>query len=77
MATQICPRCKENSFTWSVEDENSGITDWGCYECGYHATENESEECVCENCKEKTKIRLKDSETEYWWCCRCNKIDKK
>ena len=36
------------------------------------AKENESDECVCENCNTKTKTKLKDKEKEYWWCSNCN-----
>lgn len=74
MATQICPKCKENAFTWSMDEENPKLIDWGCYHCSYHARENELDESNCESCGNKTKMKLKDSETEYWWCCRCNKI---
>ncbi|SHM44724.1 hypothetical protein SAMN05444267_104830 [Chryseobacterium polytrichastri] len=63
-----------DSFTWSINDEISNITNWGCYECGYQAIENEVNECACENCRKKQKTKLKDSETEYWWCSHCNEI---
>ncbi|MFC3161570.1 hypothetical protein ACFOEQ_26855 [Chryseobacterium arachidis] len=74
MGTQICPKCKRNSFTWSIDDEVSNFTSWGCHQCFYQAEENESDECICESCGNKTKMKLKDNQTEYWWCCRCNKI---
>jgi hypothetical protein len=30
MATQICPNCKANSFTWSIDEEESAFTKCGC-----------------------------------------------
>ena len=76
MGTQICPKCKENSFTWSIDDEISDFTIWGCYNCSYHAMENEADECICEICGNKTKTKLNDTEIEYWWCYHCNVITK-
>ncbi|WP_089733506.1 hypothetical protein [Chryseobacterium jejuense] len=75
MATQICPECKENSFTWYIDDEPE-VTHWECYSCGYHALENEADECTCNNCGNKSKSKLKDPSKEYWWCSRCNTIQK-
>jgi hypothetical protein len=74
MATQICPKCKEDSFTWSIDEEESPLTYWHCYNCLYGAYEDEKLECICENCGIKTKSRLKDESTEYWWCSSCNTI---
>lgn len=74
MGTQICPKCKENSFTWSIDDELSAFTIWGCYYCSYCATEDEADECICDNCKNRSKTKLKDKEMEYWWCFHCNEI---
>ena len=68
MATQICPNCKKDSFTWSIDEEESPLTYWGCYECNYGAYEDESKERICSNCEKKTESRLKDEEKEYWWC---------
>lgn len=73
MATQICPKCKEDSFTWSV-DEDSPLTYWGCYNCHYGAYEDESLQTNCETCGSYSKMKLKDDTTEYWWCCKCNKV---
>jgi hypothetical protein len=74
MATQICPNCKEDSFTWSVDLEGSNLTRWGCYKCYYIAWEDESYERECSTCKRKTEIRLEDETKIYWWCSNCNKI---
>ncbi len=75
MANQICPNCLENSFTWSVDDEISDLTIWGCYACSYRALEDESNERNCSRCENRTESRLKDDEKEYWWCSTCNKIE--
>lgn len=73
MSTQTCPKCKEDSFTWSIE-EDMQLTTWGCSECGYIAYEDELLERECSNCGKKTESRLEDKNTKYWWCCLCNKI---
>jgi len=65
MATQVCPNCKEDSFTWFVDEEVSSLTIWGCSTCGYRAYENESLEKVCANCNQKTECRLEDKEKKY------------
>lgn len=69
MALQICPKCKENSFTWFINGK-SHVTVWSCFNCDYEAKENEK--YICENCGNKTKTKLKDKETEYFWCSGCN-----
>lgn len=74
MALQICPTCKESSFTWSI-GEGDLNTIWTCYKCRYTAYEVESFERVCELCKNKTEIRLKDEVKIYWWCNRCNSVN--
>lgn len=71
MAAQICPKCKENLFTWFF-NEKSNSKSWSCFNCDYEAKENETDECICENCEKKTKKKLKDKEREYWWCSNCN-----
>ena len=76
MATQICPNCKLDSFTWSIDKEESPLTKWGCYECGYIAFEDESLERECSNCYKKTESKLKDNLKMYWWCSNCNRITK-
>jgi ssDNA-binding Zn-finger/Zn-ribbon topoisomerase 1 len=72
MATQICPECKKDSFTWSVDDGN--ITTWGCFECHYSATEDELLEVNCEDCGNFSKMQLLDGRGKYWWCCYCNYV---
>lgn len=75
MAAKICPKCKENAFTWFT-NEKSNLTSWSCFNCDYEAKQIDGDESICENCENKTKIKLKDKETEYWWCSHCNNIDE-
>jgi hypothetical protein len=73
MALQICPKCKENSFTWFINGKFP-LMSWSCFNCDYEAKENENDKCICVNCEENTKTKLKDKEREYWWCSNCNTI---
>ena len=75
MATQICPNCKEDSFTWSMDDEISNLTIWGCYKCYYQAFENEEHQRVCANCHNGSQLQLKIDEKMYWWCSKCKTIE--
>ncbi|TXG37357.1 hypothetical protein [Seonamhaeicola maritimus] len=75
MAAQKCPNCKEDSFTWKVDDEISDLTVWSCFECNYQAFENELEEQYCSECVKKTKSKLSDKEKDYWWCSNCNTVE--
>ena len=74
MATQICPNCKTDSFTWSIDEEESPLTKWGCYNCQYIAFEEESLERECSYCNKKSERRLEDKENKYWWCYNCNRV---
>lgn len=74
MATQICPECKKDFFTWYIDDEISDLTSWSCYHCNYSALENEKDECICESCGKRTKTKLQDDTKKYWWCSSCNEI---
>jgi hypothetical protein len=73
LATQICPNCKEDSFTWSFDEEDSPLTFWGC-SCGYHAYEDEALQRECSTCGEKSECQMEDDHKKYWWCFRCNKV---
>ncbi len=42
MATQICPNCEKDSFTWILDDEKTNLTIWHCYNCKYEAEEKEN-----------------------------------
>ena len=72
MATKICPNCKEDSFTWRIDDERMELTIWACYKCKYQAYENEMDERNCQICGEKTETKLNDNEKEFWWCSSCD-----
>jgi ribosomal protein L37AE/L43A len=76
MATQICPKCKQDSFTWYIDDEMSTITIWSCYLCDYQTYEDDRDEVKCENCQEKTKTILQNEVEEFWWCSVCNTISE-
>jgi len=65
MATQICPSCQLDSFTWSIDEEESPLTKWGCYECGYIAFEDDSLERECSNCQKKIERKLEDTSKKY------------
>jgi RNA polymerase subunit RPABC4/transcription elongation factor Spt4 len=72
MSTQICPVCREDSFTWYPDEEKSPLTVWACYNCEYTAYEDETLEGTCLVCNKKSEMLLKDEELEYWWCATCN-----
>ena len=55
MALKICPKCKENSFTWFISGKTQ-LTTWSCFDCDYEAKQTDKDEQVCENCKETSKI---------------------
>ena len=72
MATQICPKCKTDNFTWNIDDEETKLTKWSCANCKYIAFEDENDERKCLRCNKKTEIKLKDLIEEYWWCSNCD-----
>lgn len=75
MALQICPKCKNLSFTWYIDEEESSLTQWKC-DCGYHVFEDESKMRNCPICRnEKSDSYMIDNEIKYWWCYRCGKIE--
>jgi hypothetical protein len=74
MATQICPKCKKDDFTWYIDDEMSSITIWNCGTCDFQTYEDDRDEVLCEKCNEITKTFLKNEEEEFWWCSVCNTI---
>lgn len=73
MATQICPICKADSFTWYTNEEESPLIQWMCDKCDYRAYEEESTIRECSTCKKKTESLLVDNAKKYWWCSFCNK----
>ena len=57
-----------------MDEDESPMTVWGCWNCKYIAYEDESFERVCNACQTKTEMRLEDEQKKYWWCCRCNRV---
>ena len=41
MAEQICPDCKVEALTWSMDEGETPLTKWVCRNCRYVAYENE------------------------------------
>ncbi len=74
MAEQICPNCKVEAITWSMDEGEKPLTKWVCRNCSYVAYEDESFERVCINCGTKNEMRLDDGQKQYWWCCKCNTV---
>jgi hypothetical protein len=75
MALQICPKCKELSFTWYIDEEQSPLTQWNC-KCGYLAFEDETKIRDCPVCKnKKSDSYMIDTTGKYWWCYRCGKFE--
>ena len=74
MAELICPNCKRDTFSWTIDEGQNPLTIWGCRSCKYSAHEDESFEKNCKDCGTKTEIRLEDDQKKYWWCSRCNKV---
>jgi hypothetical protein len=74
MAEQICPKCKQEAFNWTYDEDHTPHTFWKCGNCKYEAYEDESMERPCKDCGSKTESRLEDEQIKYWWCSRCNKV---
>ena len=74
MAEVNCPNCKENAFTWYIDEEESPFTIWYCRICKYVAYEDETTVRNCSTCDTRTETELKDDLKKYWWCSRCDKI---
>ena len=72
MATQICPNCKNDSFTWTLDEEETELTNWTCHKCHYQVFENEKDERNCKNCGRNTESKLMERDSEYWWCWNCH-----
>jgi len=74
MALQVCPKCNNKGFTWSMDEEISAFTVWTCSSCGYIAKEDENRETECPRCEQKCFSYMLDSDGAYWWCCKCDYI---
>jgi hypothetical protein len=87
MATQLCPNCQEDDFTWSMTEDETGqeVTEWRCG-CGFHAIEYErylageyQQEPIttnCLNCTTMSGIVLHREGERYLWCYHCNILTK-
>ena len=74
MITQICPKCKQDAFTWYVSEVLPHITVWSCNNCPLQIFEEDHDEEVCENCHEKTKTLLRSQEEQFNWCSHCHTV---
>jgi ribosomal protein L37AE/L43A len=74
MPTQICPKCRKDSFSWYIDEELSNFTFWSCSNCDFQTYEDDRDEVEYGNCKEITKTFLKNEDEEFWWCSVCNTI---
>ena len=45
MAIQICPKYQQNSYIWSIDEEQSPLI-FGACSCGYNTYEDESKETI-------------------------------
>jgi transposase-like protein len=84
MALQICPSCKEESFTWFMTEDDSGkeVTGWGCHSCHFLAIEHErynddgsyrfeTFKVSCPGCGSAKDIKLHKDGRSYLWCSHC------
>jgi hypothetical protein len=76
MAIQICPKCGVKAITWSIDEEASPLTNWGCRGCGHVAEEDESRAVNCPRCSaEKMFALVKDCDGFHRWCCSCGSFE--
>lgn len=66
MVEHINQKCKKNTFNWSIHEDVSPLTNWGCRTVITLHTEDESNQTNCEKCKSFSKIKLQDETTGYW-----------
>lgn len=83
MALQICPVCKQEDFTWSMTEDETGreVTVWECG-CGFYAYEYEAYEnngysyehfdIPCAGCGSLQALKLLKDGIAYLWCNRCH-----
>ncbi len=74
MALTTYPKCKNDSWSWYIDEEVSEYTIWHCCICGYTAFEDESEETVCPECGQKLDMLLFDDNQKYRYCSQCKRI---
>jgi hypothetical protein len=66
MTQQLCPICRESSFTWSLDENTSPLTRWDCSACSAHFYEDESLEIG-------SALVLYSSSSIVVWCFAENK----
>jgi predicted nucleic acid-binding Zn ribbon protein len=71
MSALPCPKCQAIGFTWAIDDEQRGLTEWHCSLCHYVAEEDESEQRSCPACGAEGAIRLRDEIESYLYCTLC------
>ncbi|MDH5355078.1 MAG: hypothetical protein OEY09_11600 [Gammaproteobacteria bacterium] len=76
MAEQFCPRCKEKSFVWSLDEEASQNTQWHCSSCEFYAEEDESLESLCKKCNTENLLYLKIDNEFLRFCTNCQFQEK-
>jgi hypothetical protein len=74
MVTQLCPKCKQDAFTWYVSEVLPNITVWSCGACPLQIFEDEQDEEECAHCHEITKTFLQSQEEQFHWCSNCNTV---
>lgn len=74
MAFTLCPKCHNESFLWSSDDDPYTTTHWHCHVCKYNAIEDERNISICSICKKEAEALLEDEESKYWWCFSCDNI---
>lgn len=76
MAEQICPKCKNETVTWAIDEEESRFTRWHCRSCDFWAEEDESREYDCARCGTlRASLLLRYREKFYRWCYKCGSFE--
>jgi phage/plasmid primase-like uncharacterized protein len=74
MTAQLCPRCRQIGLTWSIDEEESPLTQWHCSLCEYVAWEDESKEQPCHMCGRQGSILIEDESGTYRYCFACGGV---
>jgi hypothetical protein len=73
MGLHRCPKCGIQTFTWSIDEDVSALTQWHCTMCPYAAEEDESLERACDACG-GGEGWLRDGDRSYRFCFDCGKV---
>jgi len=71
VSEKYCPNCKEKSFVWAIDEEESQNTLWYCSLCKYHVEENEALVSECKVCETKTNLYMKSDSEYFQFCLNC------